>query len=78
MYCRATGARFAGHVSVSITLCAKHRLAGDLDNYAKSILDGMVKGEMIKDDRLVDKLVIERVEQADVDCSYVEVRTRGE
>ena len=76
MYCRAAGARFAGAVSVEITLCSKRRLAGDLDNYAKAILDGMVKGQMIADDRQVDKLIVERVENGH-DCTYVEVSARG-
>lgn len=32
------------------------RLRGDVDNYAKSILDGLTKGEMWEDDRQVRQL----------------------
>ena len=28
----------------------RSKLRGDIDNYAKSVLDGIVKGGMIKDD----------------------------
>lgn len=49
------------------------RLAGDLDNYAKSILDGLVKGRLLADDDLVHELTVQlvlgverREERADV------------
>lgn len=34
----------------------KRKLRGDIDNYAKSILDGLQKGEMIKNDKQVVEL----------------------
>jgi Holliday junction resolvase RusA-like endonuclease len=35
---------------------AKRKLKGDVDNYAKAILDGLQKGQMIEDDRQVNEL----------------------
>lgn len=34
----------------------KRKLKGDVDNYAKAILDGMQKGGLMKDDRQVNSL----------------------
>ena len=55
---RAAG-RVAGETHVDIHLLIAPP-TGDLDNYAKSILDGMVKGGLIDDDRTVKRLVVER------------------
>lgn len=55
--CRAAGEVFgAGECSVSIELCAKRRLTGDPDNYAKAVLDGLQIGGMIENDRQVREL----------------------
>jgi Holliday junction resolvase RusA-like endonuclease len=34
----------------------KRKLKGDVDNYAKAILDGLQKGQMLEDDRQVNEL----------------------
>ena len=58
--CRAFGALNLGaaECSVSIELCAKRRLTGDPDNYAKAVLDGLQIGGMIENDRQVRELHI--------------------
>lgn len=52
-------AKLRGETCVCIHLLIGPPL-GDLDNYAKSILDAMVKGGMLEDDKWVRKLVVER------------------
>lgn len=56
--CRTFGALNLGtaECSVSIELCAKRRLTGDPDNYAKCVLDGLQIGGMIANDRQVREL----------------------
>ena len=39
---------------------ARTKLRGDVDNYAKSIVDGLVKGGLIGDDRQIDELEVLR------------------
>lgn len=56
--CRARRARFRGRVKVTIELRTFGLLRGDVDNYAKAILDGMQRGELLVDDRQVDELVV--------------------
>jgi Holliday junction resolvase RusA-like endonuclease len=51
--------RFHEDCRVTIDLYVHHRL-GDLDNHAKSILDGMVRCGLLKDDRLVSDLRVRR------------------
>ena len=46
----------ASECSVSIEFCAKRKLRGDLDNYAKAVLDGLQIGGMIANDRQVQNL----------------------
>lgn len=56
---RATGVRdLSGDLHVEIGICTKRPLRGDVDNYAKSILDGLVKGGLISDDREIVSLCI--------------------
>lgn len=49
-----------GSLRVEIHISTRRPLRGDLDNYAKSLLDGIVKGRLIKDDSDIDQLVISR------------------
>lgn len=49
-----------GDVSVEISLCSPRKLRGDIDNYAKAVLDGIVKGGLIGDDRQISRLLIEK------------------
>ena len=57
--CRASSQTFgAGECRVWIELCAKRRLTGDPDNYAKAVLDGLQIGGMIENDRQVRELHI--------------------
>jgi Holliday junction resolvase RusA-like endonuclease len=59
--CRATRERFrTGPLSVRILLLSTTELRGDVDNYAKSILDGMEKGQLIGNDRQIKDLQIGR------------------
>jgi len=75
----AKGKPFApsDRLSVEISLHTKNRLLmGDIDNYAKSILDGLVKGGLIPDDGQIDHLCIERRRtNFEEDCTYVSVES---
>ena len=58
---RATGRRFDRvplHVEITFHV---HRRTGDIDNLAKSILDGLEKGGLIPNDTWVDQLWLRRV-----------------
>lgn len=56
-----------GDVRVEIVLASPTRLRGDIDNYAKAVLDGIVKARLIGDDRQIVSLAIKMVksEQAE-------------
>lgn len=60
-------------LGVTITIQSKNRLRGDLDNYAKSVLDGLVKGRLIPDDRLVESLTIQQAYSEKEQAVYAEV-----
>jgi Holliday junction resolvase RusA-like endonuclease len=51
--------RFTEDCRVTITIQSATRM-GDLDNIAKSILDGMVRCRLLSDDRIVAELIIRR------------------
>lgn len=59
--------------AVWIELCAKRKLTGDPDNYAKAVLDGLQIGGMIADDRQVRELHITFGPQ-DEDCTKILLR----
>lgn len=60
------GVTLEDDLRVTITLIAKRRLTGDVDNYAKAVLDGVVKGGAIKDDsQIVDLRVLKMVGRHD-------------
>jgi Holliday junction resolvase RusA-like endonuclease len=60
--CRAARIRLGGvPVEVTIELHAPTLLRGDVDNYAKAVLDGLQKGEAIDDDRQVVSLKVRKV-----------------
>ena len=69
----ASGSFAEGRLSVSVMLCSTTQLRGDLDNYAKSVLDGIVKGGLIGDDRQIRRLLIEEQPGAIEDVVYVTV-----
>lgn len=48
-------------VKVRIVLRTQRPLTGDIDNYAKAILDGMVTGQMMVDDSQVVELAVQFV-----------------
>lgn len=50
-----------GPVSVKIYLYPPDRRRRDVDNYAKAILDALVHAKVLKDDSLIDRLVIVRM-----------------
>jgi Holliday junction resolvase RusA-like endonuclease len=55
--CRASSAVIGNaDCQVMIEFCAKRKLRGDLDNYAKAVLDGLQIGGMIENDRQVKTL----------------------
>jgi len=59
---RAARARFGeALVELRIVLWTKTALRGDLDNYAKTILDGLEKGQAIDNDRQVQRLDVQVV-----------------
>lgn len=58
---------------VDIELCAKKKLQGDPDNYAKAILDGLQIGGMIHNDKQVRVLVV-RFGSQDVDEARITIR----
>lgn len=61
-YCRAARVRLRDRVvEVTIELHTRTPLRGDIDNYAKAVLDGLQKGEAIADDRQVASLRCWRV-----------------
>lgn len=58
---RAVPARdLSGEISVEIAIRTRRALRGDVDNYAKSILDGIVKGGLLRDDREITSLCISK------------------
>jgi crossover junction endodeoxyribonuclease RusA len=59
---RAQRTRFGDDpVRVSIEIWTQRSLRGDLDNYAKSILDGLQKGGLFNNDRQVVGLDVQKV-----------------
>lgn len=54
-HARRSRARFAGPVTVFIHLYTDHR-RGDLDNYAKTVLDGLEAGDLLRNDRAASEL----------------------
>lgn len=65
----------AGECIVWIELCAKRRLTGDPDNYAKAVLDGLQIGGMIENDRQVRELHITFGPQTE-DATRIILRSR--
>ena len=59
---KAARAPVAGACEVSIVLALRPGSRGDIDNYAKALLDGLVKGGGIADDRDVTRLLVRIVE----------------
>lgn len=70
---RKEHAHSLGDVEVEITLCSQKPLRGDIDNYAKAILDGLVKGGVLHDDRVVSRLSIAR-RRSERDFAHVILR----
>lgn len=58
---------------VFIELCAKRKLTGDPDNYAKAVLDGLQIGGMIANDRQVRELHVSFGPQTE-DCTRILLR----
>jgi crossover junction endodeoxyribonuclease RusA len=50
----------AAPLAVRIELWSTRPLAGDIDNYVKAVLDGLVRGGAMEDDRQVVSLTVER------------------
>lgn len=50
-----------GRSTVEVAVAAPIDRRRDLDNVAKPLLDALVAHEVIRDDRMVDRLVLERV-----------------
>lgn len=48
-------------LSVELSLFSKRKLTGDLDNYAKAILDGLQKGGLFENDGQIDVLQVARL-----------------
>ena len=62
-------------VAIRIVLQTERALRGDIDNYAKAILDGMVKGQMMDDDRQVYSLQIQFVIGAGEEGAWVYIES---
>lgn len=72
--CRASKKKWGeGQLAVDIELCAKRKLQGDPDNYAKCVLDGLQIGGMIENDRQVRELHVSFGPQ-DVDETRITLR----
>lgn len=56
---RKYGAPIEGRLNVDILLEVSHK-RGDVDNYAKAILDGLQKAEVFKNDNAIDILHVAR------------------
>ena len=76
----AKGRSFFKEIAISIRLFFKDRKFGDLDNYTKSILDGL-QGVVFENDRQVCRLTVERhqdkEERAEVKVWAVEEVEKG-
>ena len=68
---RASRGRVDGPCEVSITLYLRPGRRGDLDNYAKSILDGAEKGGAFGNDRDVVDLRVRVIESAQEQAAFV-------
>ena len=66
------GDTFRGPVGVELSVVV-HRWEGDVDNYAKSLLDGMQHGGLLQDDRQVHVLIVARIRDREQD-EHVDVR----
>lgn len=76
--CRARRVRLGRHaVSVRIELWSETMLRGDLDNYAKSVLDGLQLGQAIDNDRQVHRLQVQTV-VGNGDKTVIHLETIGE
>lgn len=56
---RERGRTLTYDLDVRIELHTKSALRGDLDNYAKSILDGLEKGQLFRNDKQIKQLSIQ-------------------
>ena len=76
----AKGHSFFEEIAISIKLFFKDKRYGDLDNYTKSILDGL-QGVVFENDRQVCRLTVERhqdkEERAEVKVWAVEEVEKG-
>jgi crossover junction endodeoxyribonuclease RusA len=71
---RASGDRYGDRdVTVRIELRTSSRLRGDLDNYAKGILDGLQKGGLFDNDRQVRGLTVYPIEGGSKEQDHVAV-----
>ncbi len=62
-------------VQVDIELRAPDRRARDIDNHAKCVLDALVAASILKDDKLVDVLVLRRGRLIKDGCANVLIAT---
>jgi Holliday junction resolvase RusA-like endonuclease len=58
-----------GKMLVQVALCVPNDKRRDIDNFAKPILDLLVKQQIINDDRQVERLTVERHARKDVTVS---------
>ena len=76
--CRADAIWFGeAPVAIEIELHARKKLRGDIDNYVKSVLDGLVKGGKIDDDRTVIRVDAFFVEAASEDKTIVRITRKA-
>lgn len=76
--CLADRVRFGDEpVSVVIELHGRTKLRGDIDNYEKAVLDGLVKGGKIDDDRYVVHTETTVVDGAIEDKTIVRIAARA-
>jgi Holliday junction resolvase RusA-like endonuclease len=72
---RAAGVRFGGlDVELRIELWSKTTLRGDVDNYAKTVLDALEKAGAIDNDRQVRRLDVQFVVGTETEKIVVHLR----
>jgi Holliday junction resolvase RusA-like endonuclease len=66
-----------GELRVDLTISSTKKLRGDIDNYEKAILDGLVKSRTIGDDKQIREKHTVLVDEGEVDAIWIRIRERA-